>query len=659
MPTDEYKQSYRDTDFDKSLYVDDEDIIYKAYDGEDAIAVIIPLEYDEALENSFSKEENTSPKHNIKLPEGKADIGAYISSLVLSVPSFTEHTGEITVNLFKRFAESYGGYIALPFILLFNLTVRLLKKLIKALAVIPKSFADEVKGIAYEIKIIRKQSKKMAENGKAAYHKALRKYFVISFSRHSLFWKTILNTTFPVVMAVCLAIFFSASEKKIFALKVVYNGVPIGYVENETVFEEAKNRAIALLGNDSDDSSRLQSLSLKPEYKLSRISLSELDGKDTICENIITASDASLLRACGVYIDGEFICAVKNESDAASVFTSILEPKKKNAAEGTIVAFVEEIDYVQGLYPEESIWDSLKLKNTVTKPKSEAKYHKLKKKESASSVSKKYGITISQLKALNPGVNFSKLKKGTNLLVAAEENYVRTKVMKTRVYTETVPFETIKRETSTLLKGTTKISQNGRNGKYEITELVTYIDGKETYSTVISKKQTVGVLDKIILVGTKTITYTPSYGGGSYGGSYGSGAGGMVWPVRGAYRVSSHYGYRSPSISGWGFHGGIDIVKAGGGSTGCPIVAAASGRVITAISGYYGYGHTVVIDHGNGLRTRYAHMQPGSIIVRTGQYVYAGQQIGRLGGTGNVTGPHLHFEVLKYGTKVNPYPYIR
>ena len=137
MPTDEYKQSYRDTDFDKSLYVDDEDIIYKAYDGEDAMAVIIPLEYDEALENSFSKEENTSPKHNIKLPEGKADIGAYISSLVLSVPSFTEHTGEITVNLFKRFAESYGGYIALPFILLFNLTVRLLKKLIKALAVNP------------------------------------------------------------------------------------------------------------------------------------------------------------------------------------------------------------------------------------------------------------------------------------------------------------------------------------------------------------------------------------------------------------------------------------------------------------------------------------------------------------------------------------------
>ena len=658
MPTDEYKHSYREADFDRSLYVDDEDIVYKVYDGEDAAAVIIPIEYDEELQTDFSSKNRQEPKVSVKPAVEKTDMLSVITGLISSVPSFIEHTGEITVSIFKRFIDTYGPYIALPFVLVFSALSKAVKNLIKMLTAVPESFSEEVKGISYEIKIIRKQSKKMAKDGKTAYHKAMRKYFVISFTRHSLFWKTILNTVFPVIMVVSVLFLFSQTEKKIFALQVVYNGIPVGYVENETVFEDAKNRALTLLGSDTQSKTYLETLSAEPEYHLKRIALNELDGKDTICENIITASDASLIRACGVYIDGEFICAVKNESDAASVFSSILAPQKKKAAEGTIVAFVEEIDYVQGLYPAESIWDSLKLKSTVTKPKSEAQYHKLKKKESASSVSKKYKITISQLKALNPNVDFSKLKKGTKLLVKAQENYVRTKVMKTRVRTETVPFETIRRETSTLLKGTTKNSQNGRNGKYEITELVTYIDGKETYSTVVSKKQTVGVLDKIILVGTKTITYTPSYGG-SYGGSYGSGSGGMVWPVRGAYRVSSHYGYRSPSISGWGFHGGIDIVRSGGGSTGCPIVAAASGRVVTAISGYSGYGHTVVIDHGNGLRTRYAHMQAGSLMVRVGQYVYAGQQIGRLGGTGNVTGPHLHFEVLKYGTKVNPYPYIR
>ena len=88
-------------------------------------------------------------------------------------------------------------------------------------------------------------------------------------------------------------------------------------------------------------------------------------------------------------------------------------------------------------------------------------------------------------------------------------------------------------------------------------------------------------------------------------------------------------------------------------------MASASGTVVTAYSGWRGYGHTVVIDHGGGIQARYAHMYPGSITVRVGQKVYQGQQIGRIGSTGNSTGPHLHFEVLVGGRKVNPYPYIR
>ena len=87
-------------------------------------------------------------------------------------------------------------------------------------------------------------------------------------------------------------------------------------------------------------------------------------------------------------------------------------------------------------------------------------------------------------------------------------------------------------------------------------------------------------------------------------------------------------------------------------------MASASGTVVVAVSGYSGYGHTVVIDHGNGLQTRYAHMASGSITVHVGQKVYQGQQIGKIGSTGNVTGPHLHFEVLKHGSKVNPLSYI-
>ena len=68
------------------------------------------------------------------------------------------------------------------------------------------------------------------------------------------------------------------------------------------------------------------------------------------------------------------------------------------------------------------------------------------------------------------------------------------------------------------------------------------------------------------------------------------------------------------------------------------------------------YGYNVIIDHGGGLETRYAHCS--SLSVTAGQYVEMGEEIGRVGNTGDSEGPHLHFEVYKYGTRVNPLPYI-
>ena len=70
------------------------------------------------------------------------------------------------------------------------------------------------------------------------------------------------------------------------------------------------------------------------------------------------------------------------------------------------------------------------------------------------------------------------------------------------------------------------------------------------------------------------------------------------------------------------------------------------------------YGNYVIIDHGGGVHTLYAHMLNGSLKVSAGQSVSAGQAIGNIGSTGNVTGPHLHFEVRINGNRVNPLPYL-
>jgi murein DD-endopeptidase MepM/ murein hydrolase activator NlpD len=119
---------------------------------------------------------------------------------------------------------------------------------------------------------------------------------------------------------------------------------------------------------------------------------------------------------------------------------------------------------------------------------------------------------------------------------------------------------------------------------------------------------------------------------------------GLIWPVSGP--ITSPYGMR------WGsLHPGIDI----GAGTGTPIKAAAAGRVI--VSGYSGgYGNLIVIDHGNGIATAYAHQS--SLAASTGQRVSQGQVIGYVGSTGFSTGPHLHFEVRVNGSPVDPLGYL-
>ena len=131
---------------------------------------------------------------------------------------------------------------------------------------------------------------------------------------------------------------------------------------------------------------------------------------------------------------------------------------------------------------------------------------------------------------------------------------------------------------------------------------------------------------------------------GSTSDGSGVSSSGLIWPVQGA--VTSGFGMR------WGrMHDGIDIAV----PTGTPVHAAAAGIVIYA-SWMTGYGNLVVIDHGNGLATAYAHNS--SLVVTVGQHVEQGRTISLSGSTGNSTGPHVHFEVRVNGVPVDPLRYL-
>ena len=144
---------------------------------------------------------------------------------------------------------------------------------------------------------------------------------------------------------------------------------------------------------------------------------------------------------------------------------------------------------------------------------------------------------------------------------------------------------------------------------------------------------------------SKTTSYsgavTAKYSGGKVG-----------WPCPASSRITSQYGYRI-LFGVRDFHTGIDI----GAGLGSNIVAAESGTVILAAYGWNGgYGNYIIINHGNGLTTRYAHAS--ALYVSAGQSVTKGQVIAAVGSTGNSTGPHLHFEVRINGAHQNPLNYL-
>lgn len=149
----------------------------------------------------------------------------------------------------------------------------------------------------------------------------------------------------------------------------------------------------------------------------------------------------------------------------------------------------------------------------------------------------------------------------------------------------------------------------------------------------------------------------PGESGGSAGPGFTSNES-WAWPIgdRWCY-ISSKFGNRDPSISGWKFHGGIDLAAGQGRLHGAPVYATRSGTVISAVTSDRGYGIYVVIDHGDGYSSLYAHMS--ARYVSTGDTVSKGQMIGRVGDTGNSRGAHLHFEIRYYGEKKDPLNYVK
>lgn len=213
-----------------------------------------------------------------------------------------------------------------------------------------------------------------------------------------------------------------------------------------------------------------------------------------------------------------------------------------------------------------------------------------------------------------------------------------------KAYKDTA-FETVEVQTNKLFMGDSRIRRAGVNGSEYNINLVTYIDNQKVYSEELMSFPVTQPVSQIVERGIRANSLSM----GSYTVIQTTGM--FCWPVVDLYTVTSPFGHRS-----LGYHKGIDI--SGANASGKLIVAGASGTVTEAGWNTGGYGNFVVISHGNGVETLYAHMLDNSIMVSPGDVVQKGQTIGRVGNTGYSFGAHLHFEVRVNGNRLDPAPFL-
>ena len=201
-----------------------------------------------------------------------------------------------------------------------------------------------------------------------------------------------------------------------------------------------------------------------------------------------------------------------------------------------------------------------------------------------------------------------------------------------------IPFETKNVKTDKEPVGFSKITTKGENGINEKTVEIVKINGKVESTTELSETVVKEQVTQVVTIGTG-VNFTPATLKAN------ASSAGLICPLtRGRFTVSAYYGDGRN-------HKGIDLAA----DRGTPIFAAAGGKVVSA--GWDGgFGYCVVIQHNNGMKTRYAHAN--ALCVTAGATVEQGDMIATVGSTGWSTGNHLHFEVIIGGNRVNPGPYI-
>ncbi|PWM25939.1 MAG: hypothetical protein DBX44_01315 [Oscillospiraceae bacterium] len=337
-----------------------------------------------------------------------------------------------------------------------------------------------------------------------------------------------------------------------------------------------------------------------------------------------------------MYVNDKFFGAVEDRTRLLALLDGIKDQYRSEEYDPTeTVEFVKEVEARDGLYPVTSVISISEMGDVVTREEQEQRIYTAVQGDAPIIIAQKNGIPYSQLKALNPDIEQS-LLVGQEVLVSKAVPALEVKVVREVVEEVETNFKIEQIQDASQYQGYVKIAQQGEKGLNRVTSRVSYIDGIEVEREEISNEVLVEpITEKVVVGGKRPLDQIPS--GGTSSGNF-------IWPAAGGYVSCGFYGY-------WG-HTGMDIAC----DAGTPVYAAASGTVTKVAYNTTGYGYHILINHGGGVETLYAHNS--KLYVKVGEWVEQGQLIAAVGRTGRATGNHVHFEIRVNGKYMNPANYI-
>ncbi|MDY3985265.1 M23 family metallopeptidase [Dysosmobacter sp.] len=413
---------------------------------------------------------------------------------------------------------------------------------------------------------------------------------------------------------------------------VTYDGEVIGVVSSRETAETARANLEKVTTRTLGETFTIDDSQLQYSSGLMRRQ-DVVDGETF--EEELSEEVGLVTQAYCLYVDGERIGATPYEG----ALEELLKQMRDSATNADTIScsFAEDVKIKQEYVATEEIMNLGYLAETLYSTKTAEVTYEVKKGDTWSEIAEDHGLTSKELLALNPGYDINKLQIGEVLTLSASVPYLTMTVVQQERYVDEVMYDIEYTNTDSLYKGDYKVTSAGQYGAADVVANVTYVNGEETERTVLSSVTLKEPVTEQRLQGTKARpTWLPT--------------GTFRWPVSG--RITSYFGGRkSPGGIGSTNHKGIDIAA----PRGTPVYSA-DGGTVTYAGWMSGYGYLVRISHGNGYETYYGHNS--SLTVSVGQKVYKGQQVARVGSTGNSTGNHCHFEVRYNGVAKNPLNYL-